>query len=71
MVMQYLVNRNEEYLHHIELFTQSVEKILERLVILEYNIQEMQVILKNLPIDESKDAKLKEVWYAKQGRKRV
>ena len=71
MVMQYLVNRNEEYLHHIELFTESVEKILERLQVLEYNIQEMQVILKNLPIDESKDAELKEVWYAKQGRKGV
>jgi len=71
MVMPYLVNRNEEYLHHIKLFTESVEKILERLLILEYNIQEMQVILKHLPIGESKDAELKEVWYAKQGRKGV
>ena len=55
MVMQYLVNRNEEYLRHIELFTESVERIIERLAILEYNIKEVQVILKNLPIDESKD----------------
>ena len=69
MVMPYLVNRNEEYLRHIELFTESVEKILERLLILEYNIQEMQVTLKHLILDESKDTKLKEVWYAKQGRK--
>ena len=71
MVMQYLVSRNEEYIHHIELFTESVEKILERLAILEYNIQEMQIILKHLPVQESTDAELKEVWYAKQGRKRV
>jgi len=69
MVMQYLVNRNEEYIHHIQLFTESVEKILERLAVLEYNIQEMQVTLKHLTLDESKDANLKEVWYAKQGRK--
>ena len=67
MVMQYLVQRNEEYLKHIELFTESVGKILERLAVLEYNIKEVQVILKNLPIDESKDKELKEVWYAKQG----
>ena len=71
MVMQYLVNRNEEYLRHIELFTESVERIIERLAILEYNIKEVQVILKNLPIDESKDKELKEGWYAKQGRKEV
>jgi len=71
MVMQYLVNRNEEYLHHIQLFTESVDKILERLNILEYNIQEMNVILKGLTLDESKDAELKEVWYAKQGRKGI
>ena len=67
MVMQYLVNRNEDYLRHIELFTESVEKIIERLAILEYNIKEVQVILKNLPIDESKDKELKEGWYAKRG----
>ena len=67
MVMQYLVNRNEEYIKHIQLFTESVGKILERLAVLEYNIQEVQVILKNLPMDESKDKELKEVWYAKQG----
>ena len=67
MVMQYLVHRNEEYIKHIELFTESVEKILERLAVLEYNIKEVQVILKNLPIDESKDNELKEVWYAKRG----
>ena len=71
MVMQYLVNRNEDYLHHIEVFTESVEKILERLGVLEYNIQEMQEFLKHLPLNESKDKELKEGWYAKQGRKEV
>ena len=69
MVMQYLVNRNEEYLKHIEEFAKSVDKILERLGVLEYNIREMQEILKHLPINAQKDEELKEAWYAKRQRK--
>ena len=69
MVMQYLVNRNEEYLRHIEEFTKSVGKILERLETLEYNIKEMQETIKHLPIDSQKDEELKEAWYAKRQRK--
>ena len=69
MVMQYLVNRNEEYLRHIEEFTKSVGQILERLETLEYNIKEMQETIKHLPIDSQKDEELKEAWYAKRQRK--
>ena len=67
MVMQYLVNRNEEYLRHIELFTESVEKIIERLAVLEYNIKEVQVILKYISVNDSNDEGRKEEWYAKRG----
>ena len=67
MVMQYLVQRNEEYLKHIELFTETVEKILERLAVLEYNIKEVQVILKYMSVNDSNDKELKEGWYAKRG----
>ncbi|MAF24644.1 hypothetical protein CL634_03585 [bacterium] len=69
MVMPYLVSRNEEYLKHIEEFTKSVGQILERLAVLEYNIKEMQEILKHLPINAQKDEELKEAWYAKRQRK--
>lgn len=69
MVMHYLVNRNEEYLKHIEEFTKSVDKILERLGVLEYNIREMQETIKHLPINAQKDEELKEAWYAKRERK--
>jgi len=67
MVMQYLVQRNEEYIKHIELFTESVEKILERLLVLEYNIKEVQVILKYISVNDSNDTERKEEWYAKRG----
>jgi len=69
MVMQYLVQRNEEYLKQIEIFTESVEKILERLQVLEYNIKEVQSILRDLTLDSTKDEELKEGWYAKRERK--
>ena len=67
MVMQYLVHRNEEYIKHIKLFTESVEKILERLLVLEYNIKEVQVILKYISVNDSNDEERKEEWYAKRG----
>ena len=66
MVMQYLVNRNEEYLKHIEEFTQSVNEILERLATLEYNVNRMHDTIKYLTLDEQKDEDLKEAWYAKR-----
>ena len=43
--MQYLIQRNEEYMKHIEMFTKSVDKIVERLEVLEYNIKELQSVV--------------------------
>ena len=69
MVMQYLIQRNEEYMKHIEMFTESVDKIVERLEVLEYNIKELQsVVQKVIP---NNDNELKEKWYAKRERKEI
>lgn len=69
MVMQYLVQRNEEYMKQMVIFTESVEKILDRLEVLEYNIKEMKTSLNHLVPNEAEDERLKEVWYAQRGRK--
>ena len=58
MVMQYLIQRNEEYMKHIEMFTESVDKIVERLEVLEYNIKELQSVVQNSLPDN--DTELKE-----------
>ena len=66
MVMQYLIQRNEEYMEHIEMFTNSVDNIVERLKILEYNIKELQSVVQHSLPDN--DNELKEKWYAKRQR---
>ena len=66
MVMQYLMQRNEEYMKHIEMFTKSVDNIVERLSVLEYNIKELQSVVQNSLPDN--DTELKEKWYAKRQR---
>ena len=66
MVMQYLIQRNEEYMKHIEMFTKSVDKIVERLEVLEYNIKELQSVVQNNL--SNNDNELKEKWYAKRQR---
>ena len=66
MVMQYLIQRNEEYMKHIEMFTESVDKIVERLEVLEYNIKELQSVVQTIIPDN--DTELKEKWYAKRQR---
>ena len=66
MVMQYLIQRNEEYMKHIEMFTKSVDKIVERLEVLEYNIKELQSVVQQIIPDN--DTELKEKWYAKRQR---
>ena len=65
--MQYLIQRNEEYMKHIEMFTKSVDTIVERLEVLEYNIKELQLVVQQIIPDN--DTELKEKWYAKRQRK--
>ena len=69
MVMQYLIQRNEEYMKHIEMFTKSVDTIVERLEVLEYNIKELQLVVQQIIPDN--DTELKEKWYAKRQRKEI
>ena len=69
MVMQYLIQRNEEYMKHIEMFTKSVDKIVERLEVLEYNIKELQSVVQQ--VIPNNDNELKEKWYAKRERKEI
>ena len=63
MVMQYLVQRNEEYIKHIEHFNKQITEICDLIKVLEYNILEIQMYLKSSISDD--DDKKKEAWFAK------
>jgi len=67
MVMQYLVTKNDEYGRHVKTLDAKLEKIVEILDVLQYNILEIQMYLKNSNT-ESDDGK-KEVWFEKYGKK--
>ena len=62
--MQYLVQRNDEYGRHVEELDKKLERIVEILEVLEYNILEIQMYLKTTETDS--DASKKEIWFETQ-----
>ena len=66
MVMQYLVQRNDEYGKHVEELDKKLERIVDILEVLEYNILEIQTSLKKLNVES--DGSKKEVWFEKHGK---
>ena len=66
MVMQYLVKRNDEYCRHVEELDKKLERIVEILEVLEYNILEIQRYLKQS--DTQYDVNKKEAWFDKYGK---
>ena len=66
MVMQYLVQRNDEYGKHVEELDRKLERIVEILEVLEYNILEIQRYLKQS--DTQYDVNKKEAWFDKYGK---
>jgi len=66
MVMQYLVQRNDEYGKHVEELDKKLERIVEILEVLEYNILEIQRYLKQS--EGTSDVSKKEAWFDKYGK---
>ena len=64
--MQYLVQRNDEYGKHVEELDKKLERIVEILEVLEYNILEIQRYLKQS--DTQYDVNKKEAWFDKYGK---
>ena len=64
--MQYLVQRNDEYGKHVEELDRKLERIVEILEVLEYNILEIQRYLKQS--DTQYDVNKKEAWFDKYGK---
>ncbi len=64
--MQYLVQRNDEYGRHVEELDKKLERIVEILEVLEYNILEIQRYLKQS--DTQYDVNKKEAWFDKYGK---
>ena len=67
MVMQYLIQRNDEYGRHVEELDKKLERIVDILEVLEYNILEIQRYLQQS--ETSSDVNKKEAWFDKYGKK--
>ena len=66
MVLQYLIQRNDEYLNRLDDFEEKVTKILDLLQVLQYNIKELQETVYTLRITDAQDIQLKETFNAKR-----
>ena len=64
--MQYLIQRNDEYGRHVEELDKKLERIVDILEVLEYNILEIQRYLKQS--DTQYDVNKKEAWFDKYGK---
>ena len=68
MVMQYLIQRNDEYISRMDEFEEKVDKLTDLLRVIEYNIQELQVTVRTLRTTDADDKQLKEEFNAKRQR---
>ena len=68
MVMQYLIQRNDEYIDRLNDFEEKVEKLMDLLRVIEYNVNELQATVRTLRTTDAQDAQLKEEFNAKRQR---
>ena len=68
MVMQYLVQRNDEYIDRMDEFENKLDKLIDLLRVLEYNVNELQVTVQTLRTTDAQDIQLKEEFNAKRQR---
>ena len=66
MVMQYLIQRNDEYGKHVEELDKKLERIVDILEVLEYNILAIQKYIQES--ETPSDVNKKEVWFDKYGK---
>jgi len=68
MVMQYLIQRNDEYIDRLNDFEEKVEKLMDLLRVIEYNVNELQATVRTLRTTDAQDTQLKEEFNAKRQR---
>lgn len=68
MVMQYLIQRNYEYIDRMDEFEKKIDKLIDLLRVIEYNINELQTTVRTLRTTDAQDAHLKEEFNARQQR---
>ena len=66
MVMQYLIQRNDEYGKHVEELDKKLERIVDILEVLEYNILAIQKYIQQS--ETPSDVNKKEAWFDKYGK---
>ena len=70
MVMQYLIQRNDDYIYKLEKYEKKVDDILDLLQVLQYNIQELQMTVHTLRTTDAQDTAKKEAFYVNRNRQR-
>ncbi len=68
MVMQYLIQRNDEYIDKMKEFDKRLDALFNLLESVEYNVKNMQEVLHTLRTTDAEDKKLKENFNAKRQR---
>ena len=68
MVMQYLIQRNDEYIDKMKEFDKRLDALFNLLESVEYNVKNMQEVLHTLRTTHAEDKKLKENFNAKRQR---
>ena len=70
MVMQYLIQRNDDYIYKLEKYEKKVDDILDLLKVLQYNIEELQNTVHTLRTTDAQDTALKEAFNVNRNRQR-
>ena len=70
MVMQYLIQRNDDYIYRLEQYEKKVDNILDLLQVLQYNIQELQMTVHTLRTTDAQDTAKKEAFDVNRNRQR-
>ena len=70
MVIQYLIQRNDDYIYKLEKYEKKVDDILDLLQVLQYNIQELQMTVHTLRTTDAQDTAKKEAFDVNRNRQR-
>lgn len=66
MVMQYLIQRNDDYIDKMKEFDKRLDTMFNLLESVEYNVKNIQAVLHTLRTTDAEDKKLKENFNAKR-----
>ena len=66
MVMAYLIQRNDDYIDKMEHFDKRIDELTQLIKVLQYNIEDLQNIVRTLRLSESEDNDLKEAFNGKR-----